>query len=210
MSNKRNEAAQRAEVRPLILEGVDRFLRNGCPVKKEQLSRLASGQSPKSCVLACSDSRLDTSLITDSDPGEIFCVRNAGNMVPAYAGQEELDGSIASIEFAVTQLEVEEIVVLGHYGCGLVGAAIAADADGEGHLSRWVRRAREQLKNPEGSILLDGRAACELHVVKQMGNLKSYPFIRERLGRLSVYGMIFDFQSGGFKLHSSKQGFSDC
>ncbi|RYD91813.1 MAG: carbonic anhydrase, partial [Sphingomonadales bacterium] len=101
-----------------LLDGYRRFKATGWRQQRERWSELAESQSPKLMVIACSDSRVDPTIIFDTSPGEIFMVRNVANMVPPFETTPGRHGVSAALEFAVTQLEIPEIVVLGHQSCG--------------------------------------------------------------------------------------------
>ncbi|HET8613823.1 MAG TPA: carbonic anhydrase, partial [Sphingomonas sp.] len=101
-----------------LLEGYRRFRAGGWAQQRARWSELAEGQSPETLVIACSDSRVDPATIFDASPGEIFVIRNIGNLVPPFERDESHHGTSAALEFAVTQIPVKEILVLGHEFCG--------------------------------------------------------------------------------------------
>ena len=101
-----------------MIEGYRRFRETGWNRERERWSDLAEGQKPKVMVLACSDSRVDPTLIFDARPGQMFVVRNVANLAPPFETSHGYHGVSAALEFAVTQLEVEEVLVLGHGSCG--------------------------------------------------------------------------------------------
>src|SRR5215212_12250082 len=126
-----------------LIEGYRRFRETGWKRERDRWSELAEGQSPKLMVIACSDSRVDPAQIFDVKPGEIFVVRNVANLSPPFETEPGHHGVSAALEFAVTQLEVEEIVVMGHGSCGGCAAALTGqfeDAEpGQGHfIASWV------------------------------------------------------------------------
>ena len=108
-----------------LVEGYRRFKANGWQLQRQRWSELAERQTPKLMVIACSDSRVDPTIIFDTSPGEIFMVRNVANMVPPFETTPGRHGVSAALEFAVTQLEIPEIVVLGHQDCGGCGAVMS-------------------------------------------------------------------------------------
>ena len=197
-----------------LLAGYDRFRATGWRRQRERWAELAEGQSPKVMVIACSDSRVEPATIFDAAPGEMFVVRNIANLVPPF----ELDGSrhgvSAALEFAVTQLEVPEIVVLGHGACGGVHAALtrrfAGKAPGEGgFIAHWIDlldEARDRIVAEHG----EGEAAIhalELETVKvSIANLRTFPCIpeREAAGTLTIHGAYFAIAEGA--LHLLDQG----
>src|SRR5690349_11989423 len=126
-----------------LIDGYRRFRDRNWTAQRERWAELAEGQSPKTMVIACSDSRVDPAQIFDARPGEIFVVRNVANLVPPYEPDQAHHGVSAALEFAVTQLEIRDLVIMGHGFCGGCSAALTgqfADA-GEGagqSISRWV------------------------------------------------------------------------
>ena len=127
-----------------LIDGYHRFRRQDWARERERWSELAEGQSPKVMVLACSDSRVDPAQIFDAKPGEMFVVRNVAALAPPYETSRGYHGVSAALEFAVTQLGVEEILVMGHGLCGGCAAALTGQFDdtepGEGHfIADWVR-----------------------------------------------------------------------
>ncbi len=191
-----------------LLDGYRRFRQTGWSRERERWSRLAEGQSPKVMVIACSDSRVDPTQIFDAGPGEMFVVRNVANLVPPCETKGSgRHGVSAALEFAVTQLEVEEIIVLGHGFCGGCAAALTGQFDeaghGEGHfIANWIdllRGARESVRanHPEG-----GEAALhamELESVRvSLANLRTFGWIAERevAGRLKLHGAYFAIADG--------------
>ena len=106
-----------------MIEGYQRFRENGWTRERERWAELAEGQSPKVMVLACSDSRVDPSIIFDAQPGQMFVVRNVANLAPPFETSKGYHGVSAALEFAVTQLGVEEVVVVTGSGRLLASAA---------------------------------------------------------------------------------------
>jgi len=130
-----------------LMSGLARFTNEVLPSKAELLAGLVHGQSPHTLFIACADSRVDPSLIVQANPGDLFVVRNAGNIVPALDsdGSSE-DGTAASIEYAVAVLGVQHIVVCGHSGCGAMAGLMEPES-----LYPAVRDALDQ-----GSVTLHG------------------------------------------------------
>jgi carbonic anhydrase len=170
-------------------------------------------------VIACSDSRVDPGQIFDTRPGEIFVVRNVANLVPpceARAGGRH--GVSAALEFAVTQLEVGEIIVMGHELCGGCAAALTGQFDraehGEGHfIADWIQlldEARKTVRDACGDEL-DEHAfrAMELEGVRaSLANLRTFPWVAEREadGRLTLHGAYFSIADGMLHLFDETSG----
>src|SRR5438309_6459565 len=127
-----------------LIEGYRRFRKSDWAHERERWAEMAEGQSPKVMILSCADSRVDPSHIFDARPGEMFVVRNIAALAPPYETTRGYHGVSAALEFAVTQLNVEEILVMGHGLCGGCSAALTGQFDdtepGEGHfIADWVR-----------------------------------------------------------------------
>src|SRR6185312_17240829 len=126
-----------------MIEGYHRFRAGECANHRSRWAELAEGQNPRVMVIACSDSRVDPSIIFDASPGEMFVVRNVANLVPPFELGGGRHGVSAALEFAVTQLEVPEIVVLGHGACGGVAASLSQRFKGApngqgGFIAHWI------------------------------------------------------------------------
>ena len=190
-----------------LIDGYHRFRASGWTRERERWSQLAEGQSPRIMVIACSDSRTDPAMIFDANPGEIFVVRNVANLAPPYETTPGRHGVSAALEFAVTQLEVEEILVLGHGSCGGCMAALSrkfeAAESGAGHfIAEWVGMLREAAERVRSSHGESGDAAIlemELEAVRvSLANLRTFPWIaeREQAGRLKLHGAHFAIAEG--------------
>jgi carbonic anhydrase len=190
-----------------LIEGYRRFRTEEWFAEHQRWNQLAEGQSPKVMILACSDSRVEPSIIFDARPGEMFVVRNVAALAPPYETTPGRHGVSAALEFAVTQLEVEEIIVMGHGLCSGCAAALSGQFDdarsGEGKfIADWVRlldEARDEVleHHPE----LDDKAFVEMElraVQVSLANLRTFPWIaeRERDGRLSLHGCHFSIADG--------------
>lgn len=189
-----------------LLDGYHRFRRDDYSRQHARWAELAEGQNPRVMVIACADSRTDPAMVFDAHPGEIFVVRNIANLVPPFEIGGGRHGVSAAIEFAVTQLEVPEIVVMGHGQCGGVGAALtqtfAGCAPGEGgFLGHWVDlidEARDRIVAELGNGP-EARRALELETVRvSIANLRTFPGIpsREAAGALTIRGAYFAIRDG--------------
>jgi carbonic anhydrase len=189
-----------------MIEGYHRFRNGGWTQQRERWDELSRGQSPKVMVIACSDSRVDPMQIFDTAPGEIFAIRNVANLVPPYETGGGYHGVSAAVEFAVTQLEVPEVVVMGHASCGGCAAALSGgfkDAKaGEGKfISDWVGLlddARDRVKE-KFTDADDAKREMEHEAVRvSIANLRTFPFVAEReaAGTLSLRGAYFAIADG--------------
>jgi carbonic anhydrase len=189
-----------------LIEGYRRFRANKFVAEKDRWQELAEGQSPRAVVIACSDSRADPATIFDTNPGEIFVVRNVANLVPPFETGGGRHGVSAALEFAVTQLEVPEIVVMGHERCGGISAALTGKfkgaAAGEGgFVSTWMSQidesaadiARELGTGEDAHRMLE-----EVAIRQSLANLRTFPFVaeREKNGTLKLLGCHFSIRDG--------------
>lgn len=196
-----------------LIDGVHRFQENELGRYRELFHRLArEGQRPHTLFITCADSRVLAELITQSQPGDLFVVKNVGNIVPPSHVQGSTNSTAAAIEFAVEVLEVDDVVVCGHSQCGAVRALMESTLAGRTlhHLGRWlalaepVRRTVEQryghLQDPEDRI----RAAEEENVLFALENLKTYPVVERRLaeGRLHLHAWFYRIGDGGLFAYS--------
>ncbi|NMI59908.1 MULTISPECIES: bifunctional SulP family inorganic anion transporter/carbonic anhydrase [unclassified Streptomyces] len=189
-----------------LARGISAFQRNTAPLVRGELARLArEGQRPSQLFLTCADSRLVTSMITSSGPGDLFVVRNVGNLVPK-PGEESGDDSVAAaIEYAVDVLHVRSITVCGHSGCGAMQALLNAEPGGaQTPLKRWLRHGVPSLERMAAKdrpwARLAGRAPadaveqlCLTNVVQQLEHLRAHESVARALreGALELHGMYF-------------------
>ena len=188
-----------------LIDGYRRF-RSKQSGAKEQWEQLAEGQSPRACIIACCDSRADPATIFDTDPGEIFVVRNVANLVPPFESSGGRHGVSAALEFAVTQLDVPEIVVMGHERCGGITAALTGKFHGAvagegGFVHKWMSQINEpatEIAGHHGTGDDAQRMLEEVAIRQSMANLRSFPFVseREKAGKLVVLGCHFSISEG--------------
>ena len=190
-----------------LLAGYRRFRETSWVRERSRWSELAETQSPKVMVIACSDSRVDPSQIFDTAPGEMFVVRNIANLVPPFELGGGRHGVSAALEFAVTQLEVPEIVVMGHGQCGGVHAALTRRFEhappGEGgFIAHWIDLlddARDRITAEHGGNSPEAIRALELETVRvSIANLRTFACIRKReaAGTLTLHGAYFAIADG--------------
>ena len=190
-----------------LIDGYRRFRETGWSRERERWSELAEGQSPRVMIIACSDSRVEPAIIFDAKPGEIFVVRNVAALAPPFETAPGHHGVSAALEFAVTQLEVEEIVVMGHGYCGGCAAALTGKFDGadhgEGHfIANWVEMltdARDAVRSRHSELDREAFLEMELEGVRvTLANLRTFPWIaeREKAGKLALHGTHFAIGEG--------------
>lgn len=182
--------------------GVVKFQREVFPEKQELFERLSTGQSPEALFITCSDSRIETAMITQTDPGELFICRNAGNIVPPHTNQT--GGMTASIEFAIGALQIPHIVVCGHTECGAMkGAMNRAGLTNLPHVREWLGYAQGAVDiveslgadlDPDAKM----RMLLEQNVILQLQHLKTHPTVAVALANKAVklHGWVYDIKTG--------------
>jgi carbonic anhydrase len=189
---------------PQLLAGTREFHRRTAPLIRPILTRMARKQSPSHLFITCADSRVVPSLITASGPGDLFTVRNIGNLVPRHRSLPADDSVTAAIEYATGVLGVRTITVCGHSGCGAMSALLngGVDADATPGLRRWLRHGYQSLARfvaAPGGADADGPLdrLCRVNVLQQLDNLMTYPAVEREVlaGRLELVGLYFDIGS---------------
>lgn len=184
-----------------IIAGVRAFQRDVFPRYRALFAQLAVGQSPQAMVITCSDSRVDPFLFTQAQPGQLFVLRNAGNIVPEHS--DFVGGVTATIEFAVVELKVPNIIVCGHAGCGAVAGLLHPERIRHlPEVGNWLHhaaRARKRVVDTGGIAAPDAmERAVAANVVVQLDNLRTHPCVAAGLdnGQLALHGWIYDFVTG--------------
>jgi carbonic anhydrase len=188
-----------------LIRGFRTFQKDYFNPEGSRFEALTFGQSPKIMVIGCSDSRVDPAILMNCSPGDIFTVRNVANLVPPYERQEGQHGVSAALEFAVCNLGVEIVIVLGHSHCGGIHALMdgSCGIDGGGFISRWMSiaepvRRRVVAAMPDDDRETQQRAVEQAAITLSLDNLRTFPFIEKRLseGTLSLHGWYFDLTIG--------------
>jgi len=202
-----------------FIAGFERFQAKYFGEEETLFSHLKQRQKPPALVISCCDSRVDPVMLTGADPGDLFVVRNVGNLVPPYRHEAEAPGIRSALEYAVKELKVQHIIVLGHSNCG----GIRALMEGEGitkhdfeFIGAWVaiaRRAREWVLRdlPQKPAALQARACEQAAILISLDNLLSFPWIRDRVDNhnLQLHGWYFDLDHGDLLAYSSESASFD-
>ena len=183
--------------------GIHHFQANYFAKNREMFEKLAEGQNPETLFITCSDSRVNPNLITNTDPGELFLVRNVGNIVPSVA-RGVLGGVSAAIEYAVEVLQVSNVIVCGHTGCGAMDAVLHPErVEHLPYVKRWINESsaiRAIIAQRYAGLDLEARmnAAVEENVLVQLENLRSFEFVARRLdaGTLKINGWVYQISTG--------------
>jgi carbonic anhydrase len=186
-----------------LIQGLHQFQTTYFNTHKELFELLSQGQKPKFLFITCSDSRIDPNLLTQAKPGEMFIIRNAGNLIPPYGATNGGEG--AAVEYAVHALGVEEIIVCGHSHCGAMKGLLQIGKLEEDMpmVYEWLKHAeatrrtiKEHYQDYEGEELLN--ATTEENILTQLENLRTYPVIHSRLksGQIHLHGWVYEIETG--------------
>jgi carbonic anhydrase len=185
-----------------LIHGLHQFQANIFRSQRELFERLAKGQNPETLFITCSDSRINPNLITQTQPGDLFILRNAGNIIPAYGAANGGEG--ATIEFAVAGLGVQDIIVCGHSHCGAMKGLLQPDALRDmPTMANWLLHAeatrrimREKYGERTGAEQLT--TAVEENVLVQIENLRTHPTVAAGIvrGRLKLHAWVYKIETG--------------
>ena len=185
-----------------LIQGIHAFQDKEFRPRQGLFEQLGQGQNPDTLFITCSDSRIDPSLLTQTDPGELFILRNAGNIVPPHGAANGGEG--ATIEFAVAGLGVKDIIICGHSHCGAMKglldpgqlATMPTVASWLAHAETTRRIAQENYQHLEGDRLLT--ATIEENVLVQLEHLRTLPSVAARLARgdLHLHGWVYKIETG--------------
>lgn len=194
-----------------LTKGVLRFEQEIYPKRKEFFDRLIARQYPKALFITCSDSRVVPNEITDSDVGDLFTIRNAGNIVPPYG--ETMGGVSATIEYAVMALNVKNIIICGHTHCGAMSAALHPETIAHMPIVKnWLNHAESARRVVEGALDLPEpdrvKVMVEENVLAQLDHLRTHPSVAAALagGELDLFGWVFDIENGQMLSFDGEQG----
>jgi len=189
-----------------LYKGIVEFQQNDYEAHKKLFQNLGRDQKPHTLFIGCSDSRLVPNLITNTLPGELFVVRNIGNLVPPYnENLESYAGTMSAIEYALLQLKVENIVVCGHSNCGACQSLYSGEQELQAmpHVKKWLellRPVKERVKNklPNADFAQREWLTEQINIVQQMANLLSYPFIKDKYkaGEIQLHGWYYIIETG--------------
>ena len=185
-----------------LLQGLQHYQTKIFGSQRELFERLSQGQSPDVLFITCSDSRINPNLLTQTEPGELFILRNAGNIIPPYGAVQ--GGESATIEFAVAGLGVKDIIVCGHTHCGAMKSLLEPPNSRDfPALTAWLAHAestrrivQDKYADREGSELLS--VTIQENVLAQMENLRTHPVVASALsqGKLKLHGWVYKIETG--------------
>jgi carbonic anhydrase len=183
-----------------LIQGIVDFRAGLTKESRELFAQLALGQKPDALFVACSDSRVVPNLFASKNPGDLFVLRNIGNLIPPFSADEKDNSASAVIEFSVLSLNVSNIIVCGHSECGAMQALTGQlEITCCPHMKSWLKHGKESLKKVKEGFILDPSLAVhnqvsQVNVLQQMIHIASYPFVKERIEKkqLRIHGWWFD------------------
>jgi len=198
---------------PKITRGIVRFKTEVYPKKKELFAQLAKGQHPEALFITCSDSRIDPNLLVQTEPGELFICRNAGNIVPPHSNYT--GGITATIEYAIAVLEVKHIIICGHSGCGALEGVLKPDSVNHlPHVTQWLSysQAARQIveeKAPNASYEEKYSMLVEENVLLQLQHLKTHPHVAAKYAtnKVQLHAWTYDIGKGDVKAYDGEAGY---
>ncbi|HHX95289.1 MAG TPA: carbonic anhydrase [Clostridia bacterium] len=198
-----------------LLEGIEKFRKEDFKAYRELFKDLKKGQAPHTLFISCSDSRIDSHLITETLPGELFVIRNIANMVPPFRETTEYVATRSAIEYAVIELGVENIIVCGHSHCGGCAACLDPSKLPEElvHTKKWLElahpvRDRVLKEIPEEEPETRARVMEQSNVVQQLKHLVTYPYIQQKVaeGKLALGGWYYIIETGEIFIYDKDAG----
>jgi carbonic anhydrase len=195
-----------------LVQGVGNFQKAVFGTKESLFKKLGDGQSPGVLFITCSDSRINPHLLTQSDPGDLFILRNAGNIVPAHGAPP--DGAAATIEYAIAHLKVRDVVLCGHSKCGAVAGLLnPAGLAGMPAVGAWLEHAagiREEVEAAGAALAPEARLnmAIERNVLLQVQHLRTLPTVEKSLaaGQIRIHAWVYNFETGSVVAHDAAMG----
>ena len=198
-----------------LIKGVHHFQNIGFQERESLFARLKEGQEPEAFLITCADSRIVPNLITNSEPGQLFIVRNVGNIVPCHGTGNHAE--LAAVEYAVMELGIEDLIVCGHTGCGAMTALLnnpPLDAPSRTPaVTHWLQYAestrqivREHYRHLKGQALIN--AAAEENVLVQLEHLRTLPVVAARVssGKVRLHGWMYKIDTGEVFFYESQVG----
>lgn len=196
-----------------LIQGIIDFRQNLVDENRALFTKLAQGQEPDALFIACSDSRVVPNLFASTNPGDLFVMRNIGNLIPPASSAHQENSTLAVIEFAIFSLNVADIIICGHSDCGAIEALVKGiDTSCCPHLDSWLKFGEESLSKFRKGFTIDPLLSelnqiSQVNVLQQMEHIASYPFIQERIKNklLRVHGWWFDIAQADVYCYESEQ-----
>jgi carbonic anhydrase len=183
-----------------LIQGITDFRKNLTEENRALFAKLALGQKPDALFIACSDSRVVPNLFASTNPGDLFVLRNMGNLIPPFSANIRESCASAALEFSVFSLKISNIIVCGHSECGAMQALMqGTDPICCPHITSWLEYGKDSLDRVNNGFTVNAALAkhnqiSQVNVLQQMDHIMSYPFVKERVAnkQLRVHGWWFD------------------
>lgn len=195
-----------------LIQGIHKFQNEVYSSQVELFKKLEKGQNPQVLFITCSDSRINPNLITQTEPGDLFIIRNAGNIVPAFGDHNS--GELATIEFAIDGLGIKDVIICGHSHCGAMKGLLQPKmVETLPAMKKWLQNAEttrriifDHYKHLEGDALL--MATIEENVLMQLEHLKTHPSIASKLSKnqIRLHGWVYKFETGQIFKYDTEEG----
>ncbi len=195
-----------------LIRGIHQFRENIFPERREKFEALAHGQRPSTLFITCSDSRIVPEMITQTEPGELFVLRNAGNLVPPSTASHS--GEAATIEYAIRVLKVEDVIVCGHSHCGAIAGLLKPQTlQGLPAVEKWLEYANQVNREiADQNLMRDGNddlltSAVKSNIAVQLNHLRTYATVAdaEERGELRLHGCFYRFETGEVSAFDNSQ-----
>jgi carbonic anhydrase len=198
-----------------LIQGIVDFRQKSLAAYREKFSTLANGQNPDTLFIACCDSRVVPNTFASSDPGDLFVVRNIGNLIPpcphhAPEGDDTNASVAAAIEFSIRQLNVSDVVICGHSDCGAMRALLEPGLTKElPAVTRWLRHGipahTRFLKEPPNHLSPLNQLS-QVNVIQQIEHMKTYPLVKERMAqqKIRLHGWWFDLATADVHYYNAE------
>lgn len=195
-----------------LIKGLHKFQTEVFPIQKDFYQDLTKGQNPEILFISCSDSRINPNLVTSADPGDLFILRNAGNIIPVY---DIMHSESATIEFAVRELQVKHIIICGHSHCGALEATLHLEQlNDQPSLHHWldthvtptVELVKQNYQDLDHAALMN--VVLQEHVLQQIENLKTHPVVNRAIAdhTLTVHAWVYKFEHGDIFSFNTQNG----
>jgi carbonic anhydrase len=195
-----------------LIQGIVDFRQSLNEERRALFAKLALGQKPDTLFIACSDSRVVPNLFASTNPGDLFVLRNVGNLIPPVSCCSHDSSAIAVVEFSVLNLNVSDIIICGHSECGaMIALAQGQTIEGSPHFMSWLKYGQKALESVRMGKILDPALSehnqiSQVNVLEQMEHIASYPFIQERMKKkqLRIHGWWFDIAQADVYCYEKK------
>lgn len=196
-----------------LIKGLHQFQNEVFEDRRELFERLSQGQHPEALFITCSDSRISTTLMTQTHPGDLFVMRNAGNIIPPYDANA-ISGEAATIEFAIQGLGIKDIIICGHSHCGAVAGMLNPDKLTKlPNVAKWLKhanKAKALVDDNYSKLEPEERlsAAVQENVLVQLENLRTHPIVKEReaAGTITLHAWVYQFETGEVFMYKAGEG----